>query len=211
MPAAGWAPRPLCGKCFHWKTSPPTECLQTQLLSSKAASTTDWDLFLMQIHIILLGNSRCSAMLSFRKIRTLLSPPPPHSWLPVCPKRSSSAHTWVPPELGRPNRWYSGWGQCKYDVMWLIGHSKSYTVNAHSGEHWLWFMELDLGLNQQLCWVIYSSVRKGPQGNKFGHCSVPEGHCCLCEGHVKAPGRQKWTMVLGHSVERAVLKQYPKV
>lgn len=85
MPAAGWAPRPLCGKCFHWKTSPPTECLQTQLLSSKAASTTDWDPFLMQIHIILLGNSRCSAMLFFRKIRTLLAPP---SFLHLAPVSS---------------------------------------------------------------------------------------------------------------------------
>lgn len=93
MPAAGWAPRPLCGKCFHWKTSPPTECLQTQLLSSKAASTTDWDPFLMQIHIILLGNSRCSAMLSFRKIRTLLSPPPPCTWLPVSFNRSHPRRT----------------------------------------------------------------------------------------------------------------------
>lgn len=93
MPAAGWAPRPLCGKCFHWKTSPPTECLQTQLFSSKAASTTDWDPFLMQIHIILLGNSRCSAMLSFRKIRTLLSPPPSCTWLPVSFNRSHPRRT----------------------------------------------------------------------------------------------------------------------
>lgn len=94
MPERGGPPA-LCGKCFHWKTSPPTECLQTQLLSSKAASTTDWDPFLMQIHIILLGNSRCSAMLSFRKIRTLLAPPPSCTWFPVSFDGSHPRHTLV--------------------------------------------------------------------------------------------------------------------
>lgn len=138
MPATRWAPWPLCGKCFHWKTSPPTECLQTQLLSSKAASTTDWDPFLMQIHIILLGNSRCSAMLSFRKIRTLLSPPPSCTWLLVsfnrshprctlgcllsCEVQISAIHEWDSVSYWSVN-------------MTFITHDKSYMANARSRAH----------------------------------------------------------------------------
>lgn len=138
MPAAGWAPRPLCGKCFHWKTSPPTECLQTQLLSSKAASTTDWDPFLMQIHIILLGNSRCSAMLSFRKIRTLLAPPP-CTWLSVR-WLSPSAHTWVPPGLGSTNQHWEEWDRECYQAVniTLIKQqmpTEERSESSHHGKH----------------------------------------------------------------------------
>lgn len=126
MPAAGWAPLPLCGKCFHWKTSPPTECLQTQLLSSKAASTTDWDLFLMQIHIILLGNSRCSAMLPFGKIRTSLSPPCSSSHLALAwPQPLSQS-----PHLGGSWAWAYLGGNTAFRV-----DNKSSMVNIHSSSH----------------------------------------------------------------------------
>lgn len=135
MPATGWAPQPLCGKCFHWKTSPPTECLQTQLLSSKAASTTDWEPFLMQIHIILLGNSRCSAMLSFRKIRTLLSPPPSCTRLLVSFNRSHPQCTLgCLPGCEVQISALQEWDSVRYWSvnMTFITHAKSYMANAHS-------------------------------------------------------------------------------
>lgn len=130
MPAAGWAPRPLCGKCFHWKTSPPTECLQTQLLSSKAASTTDWESFLMQIHIILLGNSRCSAMLSFRKIRTLLFPPPSCTWLPVSFNRPLGCLLGCEVQISAIQERDSV--HYRSVNMTFITHNKSYIANARS-------------------------------------------------------------------------------
>lgn len=63
MPAAGWATQPLFLKMLSLEDISPNRMPpDTTVCSSKAGSTTDWGSILMQIHIILWWNSRCSAM-----------------------------------------------------------------------------------------------------------------------------------------------------